>query len=233
MADIRIEKKNSSGSILPWLLGLGIAALAIWGILEAFDEGEELLVEEENNVEQVAVADRGAEIIDDEPATYRLVDFEDETLGDEFEAYALEYEQFTVDMEGDMGLDHEFSHEALTKLANATVALAESHDLGDEASVLEHKQLIKQNADAIMRDPYAGTHGDQIREAAIAVADIMAMVQERGYPEYADAVAEVREAANDISGEALTLDQKEDVRDFFGKARVAVKAMREQAAAAM
>lgn len=230
MADIRIEKKETSGSILPWLLGLAVAALAVWGILEAFDEGEELLVE--NEVEEVAVADRGAEIVENQPSTYTLVDFEDEALGDEFVDLASDYEAFTVDMDGEMGLDHDFSSGALTKLANTTAALAQAHGLGAEADVADNKALIKSNADAIMRDPYAGTHGDMIGEAAVAIAGILETVQRVAYPEYADAVAEVRSAAEGISGETLALDQKEQIRDFFGKARVAVKAMREQAAAA-
>lgn len=228
MADIRIEKKEKSGSILPWLLGLGIAALAIWGILEAFDEGEELIVE--NEVEEVSAVDRGAEIIEEEPATYTLVDFEDEELGGMFNEYALDYETFTANMEGDMGLGHEFSHEALTKLANTVAALATAHDLGADADVMEHKQMIKSEADRIMTDPMAGTHADNIRDAAMAITGIMERVQEEAYPGFEGAVAEVRTAAEDISSEDLTLDQKEDVKDFFGSARVAIKAMREQPA---
>ena len=230
MADIRIEKKENSGSILPWLLGLAVAALAVWGILEAFDEGEELVVE--NEVEEVAFADRGAEIVENDPSTYTLVDFEDEALGDEFVDLASDYEAFTVDMEGEMSLDHDFSHEALTKLANTTAALAQAHDLGGEADVMSNEARITSNADAILEDPYAGTHGDMIGEAAVAIAGILETVQRAAYPEYADVVAEVRTAADGISDETLALDQKEQIRDFFGKARVAVKAMREQAATA-
>lgn len=230
MADIRIEKKEKSGSILPWLLGLGIAALAVWAILEAFDEGEELIVE--NQVEEVAVADRGAEIVEVEetPTTYSLIDFEDETIGDRYDTYAMEYETFTTELDGEMALDHEFSHEALTKLANATAALATAHGLSDDVDVMEEKRMIKSEADKIMRDPMAGTHADNIRDAALAIASIMERVQQEAYPDFADAVAEVRTAAESIGDETLALDQKDSVKDFFGSARVAVKAMREQPA---
>lgn len=230
MADIRIEKKEKSSSILPWLLGLGIAALAIWGILEAFDEGEELLVE--NEVEEVG-ADRGTEIIDNEPSTYTLVDFEDDSLGNNFVEYANDYESYTVNMDGNMGLDHDFSHEALTKLANTTAALVTAHGLGDETNVMEQKRMVVSAADSIMKDPYATTHADNIRSAAMGITGMLETVQQRDYPEFADAIAQVRTSAEAITPESLTLNQKEDVRDFFGKARVAVKAMREQTEANM
>lgn len=35
MAEIRIERKQHS--ILPWILGLALLALLIWGLAEAFD----------------------------------------------------------------------------------------------------------------------------------------------------------------------------------------------------
>lgn len=35
MAEIRIERKQPS--ILPWILGLALLALLIWGLAEAFD----------------------------------------------------------------------------------------------------------------------------------------------------------------------------------------------------
>ena len=230
MADIRIEKEERSGSILPWLLGLGVAALAIWGILAAFDEGEELIVE--NQVEEVAVADRGAEIVEVEesPTTYSLIDFDDETIGDRYATYAAEYEAFTAEVDGEMALDHDFAHEALTKLANATAALATAHGLGDDVEVTDQKQMIEAEADKIMRDPMAGTHADNIRDAALAITAIMERVQREAYPDFADAVSEVRAAAEGIDDETLALDQKDSVKDFFGSARVAIKAMREQPA---
>lgn len=35
MAEIRIERKQHS--ILPWILGLALLALLVWGLAEAFD----------------------------------------------------------------------------------------------------------------------------------------------------------------------------------------------------
>lgn len=39
MAEIRIERKQYS-SLLPWLFGLALLALLIWGLVEAMDRGK-------------------------------------------------------------------------------------------------------------------------------------------------------------------------------------------------
>jgi len=222
MADIRIEKKERS-SILPWILGLLVAALAIWGIAEAFDEGEEMLVDEE--IEE-PVNDYGSEIVE-RGNTYSLVDFEDEEIGRDYYNYAADYETYTANMTGEMGLDHEFSHNALTKLANTTAALATAHGMGADVNIQAEKRKIMSAANYITRDPNSTDHADRIREAAMSIVGVLERVQTAKYPGYEDAVAEVKAAAMDINKSTLTLNQKEDVRDFFGKARVAVMGMRD------
>ncbi len=223
MADIRIEKKEKSSSILPWILGLLVAALAIWAIAEAFEEGEEVLVEDDTEIVE-DVSDRGSEIVES-GNTYTLIDFEDESIGRDWMNYAADYETYTTNMTGDMGLDHEFSHNALMKLANTTAALATAHGLGNDVNVMAKKKMIMENANGITKDPYATNHADMIKAAAMSISDILGQVQKAKYPGLDGAVSEVRNAAMDITKETLTLNQKEDVRDFFGKARVAVKAM--------
>ena len=227
MADIRIEKKEKGGSILPWLLGLLVAGLAIWGIAEAFDETEEALVD--NDVE--TVTDYGTEIVENENPdgadTYKLIDFENESIGRDYFDLASDYETYTVNMTGEMGLDHEFSHNALNKLANATAALVQAHGMGADVNLQAEKKKILEAADYITKDPYDTDHADHIRMAAMSITSILSQVQQAKYPGYEGAIAEVRKAANDINKATLTLNQKEDVRDFFGKARVAVKGMRD------
>ena len=224
MTNIRIEKKESS-SILPWILGLLVAALAVWGIAELFDEGEEMLADED--VEEVdMVADRGTEITESGD-TYTLINFDDETIGEDWINLADDYELYTVEMTGEMGLDHEFSHNALNKLANVTASLAAAHGMSADVNMKAKKDKIKMAAEEITKDPYATNHADMIKMAAMSITDALESIQEAKYPGFEGAIAEVRNAAQDISKATLTLNQKEDVRDFFGKARVAVKAMRD------
>ena len=225
MADIRIEKKESSGSIWPWILGLLVAALAVWGIAEAFDEGEEALAEE-GYEEMDVVADRGAFV--DESEVYSLVDLDDDAIGADFDRYAADYEAYTANMTGEMGLDHTFSHNALTKLANATAALATAYGMQGDMNVSAKKKSIIEAADYITKDPYDTDHADKIRMAAMSITDILEAVQKANYPTMSANIAELRASAMDISKATLTLNQKEDVRDFFSKARVIIASMRAQ-----
>jgi len=46
MANIDLER-NESSSILPWIIGLAVAALVIWGIAEAFEEDDAAIADAE------------------------------------------------------------------------------------------------------------------------------------------------------------------------------------------
>ena len=224
MADLRIEKKESK-SILPWILGLLLLGLAIWGIAELVGEDP---IEGMADTEVVDdAADRGSEIVSN-GNTYTLIDFDDPAAGDRFDDLYTEYATYTERMTGEMGLDHEFSHNALTQLANATVALASAHGMGADLNVKEKAQMIKRKADAITKDPYATTHADDIKTAAMQISSILEQIQQAHYPGLEAATAEVTSAASEITRETLTLNQKEDVRTFFGRARVLLDAMRSQ-----
>ena len=224
MADLRIEKKESK-SILPWLLGLLVLGLAVWGIAELVGEDP---IEGMADTEVVDdAADRGSEIVSN-GNTYTLIDFDDPAAGDRFDDLYTEYSTYTENMTGEMGLDHEFSHNALTQLANATVALASAHGMAADLNVKEKAQMIKQKADAITKDPYATTHADDIKTAAMQISSILEQIQKAHYPGLEGATAEVTSSASDITRETLTLNQKEDVRTFFGRARVLLDAMRAQ-----
>lgn len=224
MADLRIEKKEKS-SILPWLLGLLLLGLAIWGIAELVSEDPIEGMAETEIIDEVD--DRGSEIVSNDNR-YTLIDFDDPAAGDRFDDLYTEYATYTENLTGDMGLDHEFSHNALTQLANTTLALASAHGMQTDLNVQQKAQDIKMKADMITKDPYAGTHADHIREAAMSISDILGQVQAAHYPGLEGATQEVMAAAQDISKETLTLNQKEDVRTFFGRARVLLEGMQAQ-----
>ena len=212
MADLRIEKKENK-SILPWLLGLLVLGLAIWGIAELIEEDP---IEGMADTEVIdGAADRGSEIVKS-GSTYTLIDLDDPAAGDRFDDLYTEYETYTANMTGEMGLDHEFSHDALTYLADATRAIAMEYDVELNRNLTEAKQL----ADGITVDPYADNHADMIRRAALNITEMLERIDKWALDGLAiDEVRALRREAEDINAATLTLDQKEDVRGFFRAAR--------------
>ena len=206
MAQIRLEEKKKSGSILPWIIGLLLLALVIWGVAEAFEETDEEVYTEE--------------VVDDADVVAPVANEVD------YATPIAAYMTTTASMEGEMGLDHEFSHQALSQLAEATVSLAESKGLTDEASARQKADRVRQLADEIMRDPMSGDHGDKIGMAAMLITEILEDVDQQSYgSQSTDAITTMRNEAQEISGETLTLNQKDNVRSFFSQARTVLQKM--------
>lgn len=202
MAEIRIEKKKSGG-ILPWILGLLLLGLLIWGAAELFEESDELEAVSTEEVDE-----------DYRPAAEVSTDIEDVDYAyrNAFQAYM----DFTEDMTGEMGLDHEFSHDALTMLADATIAVGDSRNV-DLSGKMDR---VHQLADDITKDPMATDHADKIRMAAMNIVESLEKVDMDAYESGAkNEISMLRKEAQAITGKALALNQKEDVRTFFGAAR--------------
>ena len=220
MAQIRIEEKpKGGGSVWPWIIGLLLLGLIVWGVAEAFDESEEVYTEEVvEDGDEVAGVATGI----DENNNYN--DY-DEVEGNQIAAVAT-YMNTTSDMEGEMGLGHEFSHRALTELADATQALAEEKGLMAEASIKEKSDQIDRLADDIMQDPMAGDHADKIKMAAMLITEMLEDIDMRtNNGEGAADLDALRQEAQAMDASTLTLDQKMDVRSFFGQARTVLQNM--------
>lgn len=188
MAEIKIEKKKP---VWPWILAL-LAIAAIIYFVFFRDSNPETVVrdETENVVGSTGDADQGS---NSDIAAY--VDF------------INSYDQ-------NMGLDHEFTNEAFSKLIAATQAKAADleYDVeGDMSAVREHARHITD-------DPYETSHANSISKAAAIIADALEGMQEREYPELADRAAKVQSSADAIDPDKLTLDQKEAVKSFFDNA---------------
>jgi len=113
-----------------------------------------------------------------------------------------------------MGLDHVFTSEAFTKLANAVDAMAAEAGYDMKADVAKAKQL----ADEITNDPMATAHADKIRSGADLLSACLQNMQKAKYPGLSAEAADVKNAASAISPETLTLDQRDAVKSFFRKA---------------
>jgi len=219
MAQIRIEEKKNT-SILPYILGLLLLGLVAWGafaFLDDEDNDSALLDQEEI---EAPLAEMATEITGQPDGTYTDLD------KDDIEVYRESFAKFmtyTTDMKGEMGLDHEFSHNALTYLAEATENIADAYDV----DITDNTSRAKQLADEITVDPMATNHAEKIRMAAINITETLERVNTTVMNNKAtNSLVDLRKEAQAINGGTLTLNQKEDVRGFFRAARAVLAEMK-------
>lgn len=205
MANIRIEEMKKGGGILPWIIGLLLLGLIIWAVAAFIGGDDDEMMTEEETVEEYTPPAQTANNVD-------------------YATPVAAFMTLTNDMEGEMGLDHEFSHDALTRLAKASVALADNKGVEDEASADSKGDRVMQLADDITKDPTATDHADKIKKAAMLITEILEDVSEEGFDGKASAsLAKLRSEVEAMTPQTLTLDQKENVRSFFAQARIVLQ----------
>lgn len=188
MTEIKIEKKKS---IWPWLLlFLGIIA-AIWFF---FFRNEEI---QPDNTKETTEKNE------------MLENNEMNSNSNAVSAYTMLIEEHS----NEMGLDHEFTSEAITKLANAVEAKAAETNFDITENITKAKQLAKE----ITEDPMSTNHADKIRNAADILSTSLQNIQEDKFPNITADSQDVKRAAAAINPKILTLDQKEAVKYFFSK----------------
>lgn len=186
MAEIKIEKKTP---MWPWII-LILAVIGILIYLFAFSG-------DEDETEDIT-----------ESRTEEVTDTRQVALNN---SAVIAYVSFINDDPDQMGLDHEFTNEALLKLTNATSAMAD--EIGYD--IQKDLEEVRTHADKITTDPFETTHANSIRKSAEILANVLQNMQQKAFPGLTSEANSVMNAAIAIEPEALTLDQKEDVKNFF------------------
>ncbi|CCH55958.1 hypothetical protein BN8_05258 [Fibrisoma limi BUZ 3] len=203
MAEIDIQKKSSS-PIWPWILAL-LALIVVLAYVFWFrdDETETAVVPVSDTTATTTATNTG-------------------TLSEPVNTYV----SWVGDMDNkEMGLDHEFTHNGLTNLADALAAVADQAE-GINRSQFDGKlNVMKARADEITRNWKSGKHGDMIKDAFRASADVMGDLQQTSFPELQQDVATVTQQINDMDTSTLTLDQRKQVKDVFRAAADVVRKM--------
>ncbi len=186
MAEIKIEKKTP---MWPWILVV-LAIIAILIYFFAFhDDGEKTVDRTEQTTE---------ESVDTRQAAPN-------------NATVAAYVSYIQEDPNQMGLDHEFTNEALLRLTNATKAMAD--EIGYD--IQKDMEEVRTHADKITREPFETTHANSIRNAGESLTRSLQNMQQEAFPGLANEANEVKNAVTTIEPEVLTLDQKEDVKNFF------------------
>ncbi|OAQ38740.1 hypothetical protein A5893_11865 [Pedobacter psychrophilus] len=187
MAEIKIEKKSP---IWPWIL-IGLIILAI--IIYFF------VFKDKNNSQVVA-----------NNADSTMVDSTNSTMNIDADA-VTSYINFINEDRGTMTLSHEYSHEALTKLANATEAMSTKTGVDVKVNLDEVKQL---SAD-ITQNPDATNHADMIKKAAGIIASALGTIQKSKFPDLSSDCDDLMKNANEVDGNDLALDQESTIKSFY------------------
>lgn len=208
MAEIKIEKKKP---IWPWIL-LGLIILAVILYFVIADNNDDDDFNEEENTEQVATPMETEE--DTETASWE----EDNLSGDESVSKYLTH----ISDQEKMGIDHEYSSQALVYLINALENRSEEANINTEVEIQELKDDVRD----IKEDPQALTHANTINDVGDKIVDLMEKMQEEKFPDISQDVQEVKTALQNIDPSTPTLDQKDAVNSFYKEAGDVVQNMK-------
>lgn len=211
MAEIKIEKKKP---IWPWIiLALVILALLYFLVFADNDDNDDL---EEDEIEQV---EEGAAWEDDTDTT--SWDNETEAMNSQSTGQGVAgYLAYISDNEK-MGVDHEYTNNAIIELMNAVQAKADEMNYDISADM----QSVRQDAKAIQEDPTSLNHANTIKTIGTKLANVMEKMQKEKYPDLSNDVAEVKTAAQNINAATPTLDQKDQIKKYFDEAGDVLKKM--------
>lgn len=213
MAEIKIEKKKP---IWPWvILVLVILALLYFLVFAGDDDDNDDM--DDMETEQVEEGTAWEEDSDTANWDDNESDWESDTLSTGAVSGYLAY----VSDKSKMGVDHEYTNNALIELMNAVQAKADSMNYDISADMQE----VRQSAQAITKDPAAATHANTIKDAATKLANILQNMQEEKFPDLSQDVQEVKTAANNIKNDVQTLQQKDQINKFFDEAADVLRKM--------
>ena len=202
MAEIKIEKKKP---IWPWIiLALVILALLYFLVFADDDNDDDMDEIETEQVEEGTVWEDDTDTTSWETETDNLG-----TTGAGVEAY-LAY----ISDDAKMGIDHQYTNNAIIELMNAVQAKADEINYDISADMQE----VRAEAQAIQQDPMALTHANKIKSAGTKLANIMEKMQKDQFPNLSQDVSEVKTAAQNINESTPTLDQKDQIKKFFDEA---------------
>lgn len=198
MADIDIEKKSSGNKWIWIILGIIILALLIWWLTGNFagDNDEEI---EDTTIEQVE-------------ETSALENEENDGV-----ARYLSY----IEDKSRMGIDHEYTNNALIELMSAVESKAREKNVNIDAEMQE----IRLQTQELTQNPAATDHADIIKNSGEKIVDALKTIQEESYPNLSSEIEDVRNALQEIQPTVQTLEQKDQVNSFFDEAADVLRKM--------
>ena len=195
MTEIKIEKKKS---LFLWiLLILGIIAALFF----LFFRNNEMRNENTDEKTEINDVDKKSTVLEN--------------------TAVKTYIAFIEDSSTNMNLDHDYTSEAINKLANAVEEKADEIGFDLKNDINEAKKFSVEITD----DKMATNHADKIRNAADILSSSLKNMQNDKFPNLNTEANDVKSAAAKINPANLTLDQKDAVKTFFNKSAELLKKM--------
>ena len=216
MAEIKIEKKQP---VWPWiLLGLIILGVILYFLLADNDDTVDDM--DDTNTEQVDTTYQTTGAVDNNTSGW-ADDETNRTPSSIADDQSVDNYLAHVDNTTRMGVEHEYTNNALLHLINAVDYKAQEQNVNIQSDLTE----IRNDARAITQNPQATDHAEEIRTAATKLAGAIEKIQKEKYPNLTEDVSDVKTAAQEIDTSTLTLDQKDKINAFFNEAANALRKM--------
>lgn len=193
MAEIKIEKKQP---IWPWILGLLVLGLVLYF---AFFNDSKVLTDD--------ITSTNDTIVD-------KTEMQDEVVVADNLTGVTAFLAFVKNDDGNMTLDHEYSHDALTKLIDATEEVSNKTNYDSKMDLT----AARKHADAITINLEATDHADHIKAATDQISSVLQKIQSAKFTDLKAEAEKVRMSSNAIDVKELTLNQKEKIKTFFNDA---------------
>lgn len=206
MADINVERTGPS--IWPWILGLLVLALVLWGLVEAFDSDEPEVAEE-----PVAAVVEPAPVVTAPPPGPA------EAGPAAVPAPVQQYVTACAPREpAAMGLDHGYTSNCITLLVGAIDAVLQTPNLAG-VDVQAQMQDARQKADRLTQSPNTSAqHAGMTRDAFLSAAAVLNGIQDARYPSLDAQTNQLDQTAQSVQTSQNLLDQREPVQRFFQQA---------------
>ena len=215
MAEIKIEKKQP---VWPWiLLGLIILGVILYFLLA--DNNTDDMDDMEDDIESVDTTYQTSQAGDRSTSTWP--DDENKTPSPTANNESVNTYLSHVGNTSRMGVEHEYTNNALLHLINAVDYKAQEQNVNIQTDLTE----IRNDARAITQNPQATNHAGHIRTTATKLAVAMEKIQKEKFPNLSQDITDVKTAAEGIDTSALTLDQKDKINLFFNEAADVLRKM--------
>lgn len=213
MAEIKVEKKKP---IWPWiLLGLIILGIILYFLFANGNDADD--VDDMNRDQVTDTTYQTTQATDRDTATWN------NNQGDTATVNSQSVDRY-ISHVGDtqrMGIEHEYTNNALTHLVNAVEYKAQEQNVNIDADLQE----IRRDAQVITQNPQATDHANSIKSAGTKIADALGKIQQEKFPDLSQDVEEVRTAVQGIDTSTLTLEQKDQINGFFNEAADVLRKM--------